>query len=139
MTHNQDAPSQPTDLIQLVDPKTGRLTTDGLELLNAGWRHYVAGYVVVPCEASGKNAIILTPELHEEGAATYAEGMSFTFSAEQTSDGAVTIALGSLDVLKAYITNGSVQAGTGDLVAGLYYLGIYVPTLDAGNGGIVIW
>jgi hypothetical protein len=133
------APSEPNEFIQLVDPRTGRLTPDGIDLLTETWRQIVAGFAVVPCTASGTNAITLSPKLHQEGKETYGDAMAFAFEAANTSTGSVTIQLGELTAVNAYLTNGSVQAGSGDVVDGRIYLAIYWSSLNSGNGGFVLW
>lgn len=117
----------------------GSLSAEGLEVLEQMWRQIVAGFVVVPCEASGTNALALTPVMHEEGARTVADHMAFAFVAAATSTAAVTAAVGDLPALKVYKDGGETQAGQDDIVADRLYLAIYNAALDSGNGGLVLF
>lgn len=131
------APIEPGAFTDFVD-KQGRLTLAGLEMLQQVWRQVVAGYVIVPCTASGTNAITLTPTLHEEGQKAYGLGMGWLFEAAATSTGLVTIGLTGLSLLKGYKTDGAAQATTGDVVSGSMYIAFYSPNLDSGAGGFVL-
>ena len=97
---------------------------------------------LTPCNASGKNVITLTPLTASPLITGYVDYEIYSFVAAQTSDGSVTGTVvpesGSLATVKFYKTNGSAQAGAGDVVAGSLYLGIYNDALDSGNGGIVL-
>jgi hypothetical protein len=125
-----------------IEPKTGMLTTPGMNTLYQGWRMYAAGYVLVPCTATGQNVIALTPILHREGAAVYANYETWVAVAAQTSTGSVTAFVTDgqtpLATLKVYKTNGAAQAGAGDVVAAGLYLFIYNSALDGGAGGFVL-
>ena len=133
------APNPPLPELGFVDPKAGgRMTPLGYQMMNQLWRQIAAGFPVVPCVATGTDAITINPRLHREGARTLADHMTFSFEAVATSTGAVTIQLGSLTALKAYIDNGATQANAGDLVDGSLYLVSYLSTLDSGAGGFVI-
>ena len=122
----------------LVDPRTGLLTTVGFSVIDQLWRQVAAGFVTVPCTATGTNAIVLTPTLHKEGGLVLGNHMGFSFEAVATSSGLVTVKLADQIALKAYITNGATQANTGDVVDGSLYLALYLSTLDGGAGGFVI-
>lgn len=135
-------PSAPRTTAPLVH-KDGRLTNEGQFMLEGLWRHVVAGFVIVPCTASGKNVITLTATLHREGARTYEDGMTFQFVAAETSDGAVTAKVQdaegkALDTIKVFVTDGAAQAGAGDVTADRLYLAIYNSALDSGAGGLVL-
>lgn len=134
------APNQPRRRDPLVD-RAGVLTETGYQVLVQLWRQVAAGYMIVPCSAAGTNAIVLTPLMHKEGNVALnatAGGMGFFFPAAATSTGAVTIEIAN-SALKAYVTNGSAQASTGDIVQNRYYLTIHAPALDSGAGGFVVW
>ena len=131
------APNEPRANFVFCNPETGKLTQAGLLYLQQLWRQIAPGFAVVPCEAEGTDEITLTPQLHEEGGATYADGLIFVAAAAATSTGAVTARTGALDYLKVYIDNGATQAGAGDVVLNRIYLFVYHSTLDGGAGGFV--
>jgi hypothetical protein len=97
---------------------------------------------ITPCNATGKNVITLTPLDASPLIEKYVDYEVYSFVAEQTSDGSVTMTVvprdGALATLKAYKTNGAAQAGAGDIVAGSLYLAIYNDALDTAAGGFVI-
>jgi hypothetical protein len=99
--------------------------------LEETWRQVVAGFVIVPCTAAGTNDIVLTPRLHQEGAATYGDGMAWSFTAAGTSSGAVTAAIGSLPAKTVYTNSGALVAGSGVIQSGSAYILMYVSALDA--------
>lgn len=115
----------------------GRPTRQTNTVLEEIWRQIVAGFVIVPCIETGTNALALTPRLHQEGAANLGDGMAWSFTAANTSTGAVTAAIGALPAKKVYTNSGALQAGAGVIAAGSKYLLIYDPALDAGSGGFV--
>lgn len=132
------APSSPQLFGALVG-RDGRLTQEGLLMLEGIWRQVVAGFVIVPCQCvSTGNALELTPIMHREGEATYANHMPFSAVADATTAGSVTASVGALPVVKVYKDGGSTQAGAGDIVSGRLYLFIYNSALDGGNGGLVL-
>lgn len=125
-----------------VDKDTGNLTDYGAQLLNQ-MRNFIVGMNrLTPCNASGTNVITLTPLDASPLIEKYVDYEVFTFVAENTSSGSVTMTVvprdGALSTLKAYITNGAAQAGVGDIVAGSLYFAIYNDALDAAAGGFVI-
>jgi hypothetical protein len=133
---------------RLVNPGTGVPDTQGLQQLER-LRSYVSGMGrVIPCSASGTNIITLTPSGHasEDGESPLLEGLifgdAFAFWAAETSTGSVTMTVvpktGTLSTLKAYVTNGSAQAGAGNVVQNLFYVAYYVPILDGAAGGFVL-
>src|SRR3990167_4881401 len=134
----ETAPSTPRMPGAFVN-RDGTLSRDGLSVLEEGWRQYVAGFVVVPCSAAtASNVITLTPTLHREGAATYADHMVFAFVADATTSGAVTAKLSTggiaLTTLKVYINGGAAQAGAGDVIDDRTYLLVYNAALDSAVG-----
>lgn len=136
------APTSPRREVPFVDPRTGRLSDDGIYVMEQLWRQVAAGFVIVPVTITGKNVLTLTPVLAREGAASYGDHMAWAGPAAQTSDGAVTAVVtdgvSPLDTIKVYKTNGAAQAGAGDLVALSFYTFWYVAALDSGAGGLVL-
>jgi hypothetical protein len=118
------------------------LTEHGLQLISQYYNFIVGMNRVIPCNASGTNVITLTPLDASPLLKQYADYEVFTFVAANTSTGSVTMNVtardGSLATLKAYKTNGSAQAGSGDVVLGSLYLAIYNDALDSGAGGFVL-
>ena len=134
--------AKPNGLFAFVDVKTGCLTEHGLQLMSQ-LRGFVVGMNrITPCNATGKNVITLTPLEASPLIEKYVDYEVYSFVAEQTSDGSVTATVvprdGALATIKAYKTNGSAQAGAGDVVAGSLYLAIYNDALDGGAGGLVL-
>lgn len=133
---------KPRALVQIVDPQTGSLTSDGVQFFSRIRDYVNAGNRIIPCSASGKNLITLTPNDATPFLEGYLDYEVFAFTAAQTSDGAVTATVvplkGTLATIKVFKTNGSAQAGAGDVVAGSLYLAIYSDGLDTGAGGFVI-
>lgn len=123
----------------LIDPRTGLLTAHGTVFLQQMWRQVAAGFVLVPVVIAGSaNALTLTPQLDEEGAASYGDGMAWVGEIAANSTGAVTAAVGSLGSLKVYKSHGLAQAGNGDLLDGEIRVFIYWSTLDSAAGGLVL-
>lgn len=133
---------KPDGLPQFVDPQTGQLTQHGVQLV-AAIRDYVnAGNRIIPCSASGKNVITLTPNDATPFLEKYIDHEVFAFAAVETSDGTVTATVvpktGTLDTIKVYVDDGATQATSGDVVADSVYLAVYASHLDAGAGGLVL-
>ena len=133
---------KPNAVVQFVKPD-GTLTAHAMELLNA-FREFIVGMNrVTPCNASGTNTITLTPIV---GACPliekYVDHEVFAFTAAETSTGSVTATVvprtGTLSTLKVYKTNGSAQAGAGDIVQNSVYLLLYADHLDSAAGGFVL-
>lgn len=137
-----ESPDVPRSDIQLVDPRTGRLTNGGALFLDQMWRQIAAGFVVVPCRSvttgTDDEIITLTPTMHKEGGRIYADHEVYAAVADKTVDGLVTARVGSLAFLKVYKDGGATQANVGDILVGRLYLYIYVSALDAGAGGLVL-
>jgi hypothetical protein len=134
--------SKPNGLFPVVDPETGCLSQHGLSLFSQYYNFMVGMNRLTPCNATGKNVITLTTLDASPLIEKYVDYEVYSFVAEQTSDGSVTMTVvprdGALATLNAYKTNGSAQAGAGDVVAGSLYLAIYNDALDAGAGGFVL-
>lgn len=134
--------SKPDGVFPFVDMQTGNLTQRGLQLLNQYYNFIVGMNRLTPCNASGTNLVTLTPLTASPLIEKYVDYEIYTFVAENTSSGVVTMTVvprdGTLATLKAYDGNGATQATTGDLVAGSLYLAIYNDALDGGAGGFVI-
>jgi len=126
----------------MVDTETGQLTRHGTQVLSAYREHVVGSNRITPCSASGTNVISLTPNDSAPVIEKYVDYEFFPFVAANNSTGAVTMTVvprtGALATLKAYKTNGSAQAGAGDITAGLLYIAVYVDSLDSGAGGFVL-
>lgn len=133
---------KPRTLVQAIDPQTGSLTTDGVQLISRIRDYINGGNRIIPCSASGKNVITLTPNDATPFLEGYRDYEVFAFTADQTSDGSVTATVvplkGTLATIKCYKTNGSAQAGAGDVVANSVYLAVYADHLDTGAGGLVL-
>jgi len=111
--------------------------TDPLSLLDTNY-NAVAALGSIPCTATGQNAITLVPGPNTPTISSYPDlAPSFVFAAAQTSNGAVTISAGP-GFRNAYKWNGSVQCGSGDIVAGLVYRATPLQALNAGAGGFVV-
>lgn len=134
--------ARPNGTIPVVDIKTGLLTEYGVQLFS-GWHGFMVGMNrLTPCNATGTNVITLTPLTASPVLEKYSDFEVFTFVAENTSTGSVTMTVapkkGALSTLKAYKTNGAAQAGSGDIVAGSLYFAIYNDALDTAAGGFVV-
>lgn len=106
------------------------LSPEALAMFQQLWSWVVSGYVVIPCDVGGSaNAIELTPRFRPDvGGGAWADLLAFSFTAADTSTGAVTIAVlnqdgAALDAVAAYV--GASAAGVGDVVAGVPYVGLY--------------
>lgn len=134
--------SKPNSAAAFVDLQTGALTQHGLTLLSQWHARMVGTSRLIPCEATGKNVISLTPLSPSPLIEKYQAFDCFVFVAAQTSDGSVTATVvpksGTLATIKAYVTGGSAQAGAGDVVAGSLYLAVYNDALDTAAGGMVL-
>lgn len=142
MTVSASAPiSKPNGLFPFVDLATGSLSEHGLQILTQ-WYNFIVGMNrITPCNATGTNVITLTPLTASPLIESYADYEIYSFVAANTSTGSVTATVvpknGTLATLKVYKTNGSAQAGVGDIVSGSLYLAIYNSALDSGAGGFV--
>jgi len=134
--------SKPNGLFPFVDKDTGNLTEHGLQLLSQYYNFIVGMNRITPCDASGTNVISLAPLDASPLIEKYVDYEIYSFVAANTSTGLVTMTIvprdGTLATLKAFKTNGSAQATTGDIVAGSHYLAVYVDALDSAAGGFVI-
>lgn len=130
-------------VMQFLDPRTGRLTDHAMQLL-AAWRSYSLGCSrIIACEAVfAANLYTLTPRAPTPIIEKYCAYDGFAFEAPSGSTGAVTATVvvpnGSLATLKVYKTNGAAQAGNTDIVAASFYIAFFVPSLDAAAGGFVL-
>lgn len=130
-------------VMQFVDPRSGRLTAHGLQLLDA-WRSYALGCSrIIPCDVVfTSNLYTLTPRDPKPVIESYLAYDGFAFTAPSASTAAVTATVvpddGALATLKVFKTNGAAQAGNTDIASGSFYIAFFVPTLDSGNGGLVL-
>jgi hypothetical protein len=128
--------------IPVVDIATGNLTAHGMQVFN-GWYNHINGMNrIIPCNASGQNVITLTPLTASPLLEKYNDFDFFAFVAADSSTGAITATVaprnGTLSTLKVYNAPGTVQASTGDIGAGGFYMMAYVDSLDSGAGGFVL-
>ena len=99
----------------------------------------VAALGSIPCAAAGQNTISLTPFTNTPNVVSYTDlAPSFVFAAAQTSNGSVTINAALVGARNAYKWNGSVQCGSGDIVAGNVYRATPLQALNGGSGGFVV-
>jgi hypothetical protein len=99
----------------------------------------VAALGSIPCAAAGQNVISLTPFTNTPTVVSYTDlAPSFVFAAAQTSNGSVQINASLLGARNAYKWNGSVQCGSGDIVAGNVYRATPLQALNGGSGGFVV-
>jgi hypothetical protein len=133
---------KPVGALQFID-ENGKLTNHALQLLSQ-WHEFMVGTNrIIPCNASAAlNVITLTPLDSGPVIEKYVDHDGFAFVASASSTGAVTATVvprsGTLSTLKVYVTNGSAQAGNGDITSGLFYIAYYVDSLDGGLGGLVL-
>jgi len=98
----------------------------------------VAALMVVPCTATGTNAISLSGNLNTPTISAYADFIQFSFVAAATSTGAVTVEFGSLGFLPLYLPDGATQAGANSVIATAFYQIAYDDALNGGGGGFMI-
>ncbi len=138
------SPSRARSGVPIIDPRTGHFTDHGALMFEELWRQGAAGFVTVPVVITNVgNFYTLKARLHKEGARSYGDGMAWAGVAPAGSTAAVTACVAdaegnALATVKVYINGGSAQAGNLDIVSGRHYLWIYVASLDAGNGGLVL-
>jgi hypothetical protein len=132
----------PNKGIAFIDPKTGVLTDHGYQVTNA-----IVGFLngtnrIIPCNASGTNVISLTMLTTSPLIKQYNDFDTFRAVAANTTTGLVTALVvtqqGALGTINVYKTNGSAQATTGDITAGLLYDFTFVDSLNSGAGGLVL-
>ena len=87
--------------------------------------------------ATGTNAILLSPASGTPTPTAYTNQNIYVFTAPATTTGPVTIEVGSLGYLNAYI-NGS-QATSGQVQAGETVIAIYNSLLNSGAGGFALY
>lgn len=90
---------------------------------------------VVPCTATGTNAIALAPNGFTATQSSYANYQLYSFIAANSSTGSVTVNVNSIGALNLYQTDGATQAGSGSIVAGAYYIISYNSALNSNAGG----
>ena len=97
----------------------------------------IAQCVIVPCTATGTNAIVLSINSNGPLVPSYNNYQKFSFIAANNSTGSVTIQVGVLAALNLY-KPGNIAAGSGDITAGVYYEVAFNQALNAGGGGFVV-
>lgn len=91
---------------------------------------------IVPCSVGGtNNAIILTPLTNTPTISALSNYLQFSFVAQSTSTGAVTLQVGSLAVLPVFAADGTTQLGSGSIQASDFYVVAYNLALNNGTGG----
>jgi len=101
-----------------------------------GFGYQMSVNTVVKCDATGINAIVLTPNVGSAPLVpSYITQQHFSFVAPSSSTNLVTIAVGALSALKAYWQDGVTQMTAGDIVAGKTYMFTYNAALDTAAGG----
>ncbi len=89
------------------------------------------------CTATGTNTITLSPLSNQPTVAAYTNQQIFDFAAAASSNGPVTVQVGSLASLPLYLIGGA-QAASGDITISTPYLIQYLSTLNTGGGGFQI-
>jgi hypothetical protein len=133
---------KPNQQFEFVDPKTGYLSNHGNQLLSA-WYNFIVGMNrITPCNATGTNTITLTPLTASPLIEKYVDYEIYAFTAENDASNLVSATVtpksGTLATLKVYKSDSTTRAGTTDIIAGSFYLLIYVDSLDSGNGAFVL-
>jgi hypothetical protein len=132
---------QPQQRNPLVDD-SGLLTNNGWQTLQGMFGFINGTNRIIPCNASGTNVITLTMLDTSPLVQGYFDFDTFRAVAANTTTGSVTALVatpqGNLGTIKVFKTNGSAQAGAGDITSGLLYDFTYVGSLDSGNGGFVL-
>lgn len=94
---------------------------------------------VIPCTATGTNALVLTPVAGAFAPnAAYANNNQFSFVAVATSTGAVTVNVGALGFLNVYRSDGVTLVGSGDIVIKGFYGLAYSAALNSNAGGFYL-
>lgn len=109
------------------------------------WAELLATYTsplvpgVIPCTATGADAVVLTPFAGMPAITAYTDSSPILSWTQQTTNtAAATVQVGSLPALAAYRNNGAILIGPGDLVGGLAYTATRVSSLNSGAGGWVV-
>jgi len=140
-------PSAANRAINIVDPETGNLTSNGINVLSDMLNYYIGSSRVIPCEETGTNVLALTQLSISPLIKQYNDYDIYQFVAAATSTGLITanvtlvsgaVTQGTLATLKVFKTNGATQATVGDVVSGSQYELTYVNSLNGGLGGFVI-
>lgn len=130
--------------VKLVTPD-GFLTQEAVTLFDKWRSQNLGGGRIIPCSASGTNVLTLLPNEASPLLEGYRFGDAFLFWAANDSTDVVTAKVQpksdnayTLATLKVYKTNGSTQAGAGDVLGNLLYVAYYSPIQDANAGGFVL-
>ena len=99
----------------------------------------VGALTVIPCVASGTNAITLTPVANTPTISAYTNNApEFSFEAASTSTSTLTLQVLGLGLKNVYKNNGATAAGANDFIAGSTYKVAYNGALNGAAGGWVI-
>ena len=140
-------PSAANRAINIVDPETGNLTSNGINVLSDMLNYYIGSSRVIPCEETGTNVLALTQLSISPLIKQYNDYDIYQFVAAATSTGLITanvtlvsgaVTQGTLATLKVFKTNGATQATVGDVVLGSQYELTFVNSLNGGLGGFVL-
>jgi hypothetical protein len=140
-------PSAANRAVNIVDPETGNLTSNGINVLSDMLNYYIGSSRVIPCEETGTNILALTQLSISPLIKQYNDYDIYQFVAAATSTGLVTanvtlvsgaVVQGTLATLKVFKSNGATQATVGDVVLGSQYELTYVDSLNSGAGGFVL-
>ena len=94
---------------------------------------------VIPCSASGTNALTLTPFSNTPTISSYTDlAPSFVWVQPATTTGAVTINVAGIGSRNAYNNNGISAIGANTLIAGGTYKATFLAALNLGSGGFVV-
>lgn len=89
------------------------------------------------CTTTGTNTITITPQANQPTVSAYVNQQLFGFTAANSSNGSVSLQVGSLSSLPLYLIGGA-QAGSGDITSGTPYIIEYLAALNSGGGGFQI-
>lgn len=140
-------PNAANTRVPIIDPETGILNSNGIGVLTDLLNYIIGSSRVIPCEETGTNVLALTQLSISPLIQRYNDYDIYQFVAAATSTGLITanvtvvqgtVVQGTLATLKVFKSNGAIQATTGDVVLGSFYLLIYVDSLDGGAGGFVL-
>lgn len=95
---------------------------------------------IIPCTATGTNTIALTPvaTVYPPDLTAYASYMQFSFVPVNSTTGSATVNVNGVGAKNLYLSNGTTQAGSGNLVAGQFYTIAYSSALNSNVGGFYV-
>jgi hypothetical protein len=111
--------------------------TQSLALFDAMFAQ-VAQMVAIPTNATGVNALTLSPIGNAPTLTAYQNFSSFRFVAGATTSGVVTAQYQSLPALPVYLADGATQVTSGNITGGQEYLLVFIQSLNSTNGGFIL-